>query len=51
MGFEPTSIQEVAVVAHEYYTHLRTAGFTRLESLYLVSAMLTGGPKSPEDSK
>lgn len=51
MNEEPPdlSIKEACIGAHEYYISLKSAGFTRLESLYLVAYVMTGGPKPPEE--
>ncbi|WP_304452883.1 hypothetical protein [Nocardiopsis sp. YSL2] len=49
MSDNPLNMNEVGVACHEQYMGLRKAGFTREEALYLVAAMLSGGPRPPKD--
>ncbi|WP_157995874.1 hypothetical protein [Thermomonospora amylolytica] len=49
MTDQPFDMRTAAVYAHEQYTSLTTAGFTPGQALYLVAAILTGGPKPPTD--
>lgn len=47
---EPLDVRTMAIMAHEYYTSMKAAGFSIRQSIYLTACMLTGGPKvTPED--
>ncbi|GII88244.1 hypothetical protein Ssi03_62340 [Sphaerisporangium siamense] len=47
----PMDVRTACIVAHEYFTSLRAAGFTTLQALYLTACILAGGPKPPPEEE
>jgi hypothetical protein len=42
-----TQLEMSFTASHEAFAAAMTSGFTRLEALYLVACMLSGGPQLP----
>lgn len=47
----PIDLRTAMIAAHEQYTAMRAAGFSRLEALWLTANVICGGPKPPEDKE
>lgn len=47
---QPFDIRTGAIMAHEWFTSLKDAGFSETQAVYLVGCVITGGPKTtPEE--